>query len=67
LIYQDHLCLVHPAGERGISFSATKEHETMLPAFVLVPALEAIASALTTLAIQKLLDMDEPSSQRHNT
>ena len=38
----------------------------MLPAIVLVPAVEAIATALTTLAIQKLLNVGDQSHQRHH-
>jgi len=37
----------------------------MLPAIVLTPVVEAIATALTTFAVQKLLKADEPTS-RHD-
>lgn len=37
----------------------------MLPAIILVPAIEAIATALTTIAVQKLLNLDDPSSPHH--
>jgi len=36
----------------------------MLPAIVLVPVVEAIATALTALAVQKLLSVDDPIRRR---
>jgi len=39
----------------------------MLPAVILAPAIEAIAAALTTLAVQKLLNSGDPSSPHHRS
>jgi hypothetical protein len=37
-------------------FSSPKESLTMLPAVVLIPIVESVAAAITTFAVQKLLD-----------
>jgi hypothetical protein len=39
----------------------------MLPAIILVPAIDAIATALTTLAVQKLLNSGDQSSPHHRS
>lgn len=42
---------------KGFLFqNSRKESVTMLPAVVLVPVIEAVATAITTIAVQKLLD-----------
>lgn len=38
----------------------------MLPAIVLVPVVEAIATAVTTIAVQKLLNGDQPAHRPHD-
>ncbi len=37
----------------------------MLPAVIFVPVIEAVATALTTIAVQKLLNSDGPSRPHH--